>query len=288
MTGEKRMIGRKVKTGLAAAALVMAALLLGGCVSKPSDSEKEQKITVSGSTTVLPIAQAAAEAYMRNNSKADITVSGGGSGAGITAIGQGTVDIGMSSRELKATEISQYPDLVVTTVAKDALIMIVNPGNGLNSINLTTVRGIYNGTIRNWKDIGGSNLAIVVVGRDSASGTRGYFQEYVMKNENSTSSMLEKNSNGAVKETVAQTPGAIGYVGLGYHTGGVKALKLDVNGTLVEGSAATVLNKSYPASRDLFMITKGAPKGLAKSYIDFILSPAGQKIVQEQDFVPLK
>ena len=109
-----------------------------------------------------------------------------------------------------------------------------------------------------------------------------------MKNENSTSSMLGKNSNGAVKETVAQTPGAIGYVGLGYITGGVKALKLDVNGVLIEGSAATVLDKTYPASRDLYMITKGPAKGLAKAYIDFILSPAGQKIVQEQDFVPLK
>ena len=287
MIGEKRMIGRKMKTGLAAAALLMAALLLGGCVSKPPDSEKEQKITISGSTTVLPIAQAAAEAYMTNHTNADITVSGGGSGVGITAIGQGTVDIGMSSRELKSTEVTQYPDLVVTTVAKDALVMIVHSSNGLNSINLTAVRGIYNGTIKNWKDLGGSDMPIVIVGRDSASGTFGYFQEFVMKNENSTSSMLGKNSNGAVKETVAQTPGAIGYVGLGYHTGGVKALKLDVNGTLVEGSAATVLNKSYPASRDLFMITKGAPKGLAKSYTDFILSPAGQKIVQEQDFVPL-
>jgi phosphate transport system substrate-binding protein len=282
------MVKGKHEIGGAAVALVLAALLLSGCTSKPTDEEKAQKITVSGSTTVLPIAQAAAEAYMKNHTKADITVSGGGSGVGITAIGQGTVDIGMSSRELKSTEISQYPDLVVTTVAKDALVMIVNPGNGLNSISLTTVKGIYNGTIKNWKDIGGADLAIVLVGRDSASGTRSYFQEFVMKNENSTSSMLEKNSNGAVKETVAQTPGAIGYVGLGYTTGGVKALKLDVNGTLVDGSAATVLNKTYPASRDLFMITKGPAKGLAKAYIDYILSPAGQKIVSQQDFVPLK
>jgi phosphate transport system substrate-binding protein len=278
---------KKLRLGGAAAALIVCALLLGGCTGRQSNSGHE-KISVSGSTTVLPIAQAVAEAYMRNHSNTDITVSGGGSGAGITAIGQGTVDIGMSSREVKDTEKTQYPDLVITTVAKDALVMIVNPANGLSSINLTAVRGIYNGTIRNWKDLGGSEAAIVVVGRDSASGTRSYFQEFVMKNENSTSSMLEKNSNGAVKETVSQTPGAIGYVGLGYTVGDVKALKLDVNDTLVEGSAGTVLNKTYPASRDLFMITKGAPKGLARSYIDFILSPAGQKIVQEQDFVPLK
>ena len=268
--------------------LVISAILVGGCTSKPSENANHLRLTVSGSTTVLPIAQAAAEAYMNAHSNADITVSGGGSGAGITAIGQGTVDIGMSSRELKSSEMTQYPDMVVTTIAKDALVMIVHPSNGLSSINLTAVRGIYNGTYTNWKQIGGSDLAIVVVGRDSASGTRGYFQEFVMKNQNSTSSMLEKNSNGAVKETVAQTPGAIGYVGLGYTVGGVKALKLDVNGTLAEGSAANVLNKSYPASRDLYMITKGAAKGPAKSYIDFILSTAGQKIVQEQDFVPLK
>jgi phosphate transport system substrate-binding protein len=278
---------KKLRTGGVAAALVVCALLLCGCTGKQSGSGHE-KIAVSGSTTVLPIAQAAAEAYMHNHSNSDITVSGGGSGAGITAIGQGTVEIGMSSREVKSSETSQYPDLVVITVAKDALVMIVHPSNGLNSINLTAVKGIYNGTIKNWKELGGSDASIVIIGRDSASGTRGYFQEFVMKNENSTSSMLEKNSNGAVKETVAQTPGAIGYVGLGYTVGGVKALKLDVNGTLVEGSAATVLDKSYPASRDLFMITNGPAKGLAKSYIDFILSKAGQKIVQEQDFVPLK
>jgi phosphate transport system substrate-binding protein len=277
----------KMRMGVAAAALVACALLLSGCTGKQSSSGHE-KITVSGSTTVLPIAQAAAEAYMHDHSNADITVSGGGSGAGITAIGQGTVDIGMSSREVKSSEMTQYPDLVVTAVAKDALVMIVNPSNGLSSINLTAVKGIYNGTIKNWKDIGGSDTPIVLIGRDSASGTRGYFQEFVMKNENSTSSMLEKNSNGAVKESVVQTPGAIGYVGLGYHTGGVKALKLDVNGTLVEGSAATVLDKTYPASRDLYMVTKGPAKGLAKSYIDFILSPAGQKIVEQQDFVPLR
>jgi len=282
------MVKGKLKIGGAAVALVVLALLLSGCTSKPTNEEKAQKITVSGSTTVLPIAQSAAEAYMKDHTKADITVSGGGSGVGITAIGQGTVDIGMSSRELKSTEMTQYPDLVITTVAKDALVMIVHSSNGLNSINLTAVRGIYNGTIKNWKELGGSDMPIVIVGRDSASGTFGYFQEFVMKNENSTSLMLGKNSNGAVKETVAQTPGAIGYVGLGYTTGGVKALKLDVNGALIEGSAATVLDKTYPASRDLFMITKGPAKGLAKAYIDFILSPAGQKIVQAQDFVPLK
>jgi phosphate transport system substrate-binding protein len=270
-----------------AALLVAAALLMSGCTSKPAENAKHEKITVSGSTTVLPIAQAAAEAYMHNHSSADITVSGGGSGAGITAIGQGTVSIGMSSRELKDTEKTQYPDLVVTTVAKDALIMIVHSSNGVNALNLTAIKGIYKGTITNWKQVGGADLAIVLIGRDSASGTRSYFQEFVMKNENSTSSMLEKNSNGAVKESVAQTPGAIGYVGLGYTGGNVKSLKLDVNGMQVEGSAASIKDKSYPASRDLFMITKGAPTGLAKKYMDYILSPAGQAIVAQQDFVPL-
>jgi phosphate transport system substrate-binding protein len=281
------MNDKKLRMGGAVVALVVCALLLSGCTGNQSGSGNE-KIAVSGSTTVLPIAQAAAEAYMNDHPNADISVSGGGSGAGITAIGQGTVDIGMSSREVKSSEMTQYPDLVIITVAKDALVMIVHPSNVLDSINLTTVKGIYNGTIKNWNGLGGPDTPIVMVGRDSASGTRGYFQEYVMKNENSSSSMLEKNSNGAVKETVAQTPGAIGYVGLGYTVGGVKALKLEVNGTLVEGSSATVLDKSYPASRDLYMITKGPAKGLAKGFIDFILSPAGQKIVQKQDFVPLK
>jgi phosphate transport system substrate-binding protein len=246
------------------------------------------KLRVTGSTTVFPIAQAAADAYMEKNLKADIQVSGGGSGVGVQAIGEGTTDIGMSSREITDAEKAKYPGLVPIDVATDAVVIIVNPSNPVTSLTLDQIRGIYNGTYQGWNSVGGSLTYPVVIGRDSASGTRVYFSEAVMKNEKYRPDMREMNSNGAVKQTVAQTPGAIGYVGLGFIDSTVKAIKVYSNGQPVAPTIATVLAHQYPVSRPLYMITKGQPAGLAKDYIDFILSPDGQKIVQDQGFVPLQ
>jgi phosphate transport system substrate-binding protein len=280
------MKGRKyARAGGLVLVIVMSAILVGGCIS---NSSTHDKITVDGSTTLLPIAQAAAESYMQNHSNANIVVSGGGSGQGITDIGTKKVDIGMSSRAVKASEMTTYPGLVIVSVAKDALTMIVHPSNGVNSLTIAQVKGIYNGTYTNWNQLGGSGQAIVVIGRESSSGSRDYFNSSIMGGQNVLSTMLEQASNGAVHDTVGTTPGAIGYVGLGYIDSAVKALKIDVNGTLIEPSVANVLSKTYPVSRYLYMMTNGPAKGLAKDFINFILSTAGQKIVEQQGFVPLK
>ena len=247
------------------------------------------KLSVTGSTTLFPIAQAAAEAYMAMNPKADIQVSGVGSGPGIQAIGSGTTDIGMTSREITSAEMAQYPNLVKTDVATDAIVLIVNPANPVNALTLDQARGLYNGSIQGWNGVGGTLTYPIVIGRDSASGTRVYFNDFVMADEKYRSDMREMNSNGAVAQMVAQTPAGIGYVGLGFVTPDVKALALyNKNGQAVVPSIATVLNHTYPISRPLYMITQGQPTGLAKDYIDFILSPDGQKIVQDQGFVPLQ
>ena len=247
------------------------------------------KITVTGSTTVLPIAQLAAESYMSKNSSADIKVSGGGSGVGVQAAGEGTADIGMSSREVKDSEFQKYPDMKVTVVAGDGIALIVNPSNTVSSLTLAQVKDIYSGKITNWSQVGGTSGGIVVVGRDAASGTREFFWEYVMGKGDFAKGMLEKNSNGAVKQTIVQTPGAIGYVGLGYIDADVKALRIKLdNGTQVVASVSNVINGSYPISRSLYFLTKGEPKGLSKAFTDFILSDEGQKIVEEEGFVPLK
>lgn len=272
---------------MAAAALVIAALLLGGCTSGPSDGDRET-LKVDGSTTVFPIGQKAAEAYMDRHSNADIQVSSTGSGAGITAVGQGTAGIGMSSRDIKGSEMTAYPDLRPVAVAKDAIAMIVHKNNQLTGLNLSQIRGIYNGTVKNWKDIGGADLPIVVIGRDAASGTREYFTEHVMQKDNYTTGMLEKNSGSAIKESVAQTPGAIGYVGLGFIDSSVKALKISTAAGDIEANIANVLNGSYPISRSLYFITKGEPSGLAKKFLEFVLSAEGQKVVEQEGFVPLK
>ena len=247
------------------------------------------KITVTGSTTVLPIAQLAAESYMSKNSSADIKVSGGGSGVGVQAAGEGTADLGMSSREVKDSEFQKYPDMKVTVVAGDGIALIVNPSNTVSSLTLAQVKDIYSGKITNWSQVGGTSGGIVVVGRDAASGTREFFWEYVMGKGDFAKGMLEKNSNGAVKQTIVQTPGAIGYVGLGYIDADVKALRIKLdNGTQVVASVSNVINGSYPISRSLYFLTKGEPKGLSKAFTDFILSDEGQKIVEEEGFVPLK
>jgi phosphate transport system substrate-binding protein len=286
--------------GLAAALII--AVLVAGCTQQPGDGQATPTtpggqattppttvsvLKLSGSTTVLPIAQKAADAYMADHAMTDIQIASGGSSVGVQAIGEKTVDIGMSSRDLKAEEKTKYPGLVETVIANDGIAIIVNPANTVSGLTMDQIKAIYNGSVTNWKTVGGPDQTIVVVGRDSASGTREFFTESVMKKTNYTSTMLEKNSNGGVQQTIAQTPGAIGYVGLGYIDTTVKSVPILVNGTPVQATVGTVIGKTYPISRPLLMITQGSPAGLAKSYIDFILSPAGQKIVTEEGFVPL-
>jgi len=259
-----------------------------GTPQATSTATGSQTIKVSGSTTVLPIAQDAADAYMAAHPGTNIQVSGGGSGVGVQQIGDRLVDIGMSSRDLTPDEIAKYKDFVVTNVSLDGVAVIVNPNNNpVNSLTIAQIRSIYAGNVTNWKDVGGKDMPIVVISRDSASGTRTFFTDTVMGKVNYIKTMLEKNSNGAVQQSVAQTPGAIGYVGLGFIDPTVKALKINVNGTLVEPSVKTVLDKSYPISRYLLMITNGQPTGLTKDYIAYILSPDGQKLVAKEGFVPL-
>jgi phosphate transport system substrate-binding protein len=273
------------------ALLAVAVTFIAGCTAGTENETSAQgdgvsgTLSVTGSTTVLPIAQLAAEAFMAENFAADIQVSGGGSSVGVQAVGEGTAGIGMASRDLKDAEKEKYPELARYTVAIDGIAIIVNPGNTVEQLTLDQIRGIYNGTYTNWNQVGGSNQQIVVVGRDSASGTREYFQEAVMQKEDFVNTQLEKNSNGAVAQTIAQTPGAVGYVGLGYLDNTVKGLSVDVNGDAVLPTIENVKAGTYPIAREVFMFTKGEATGLAKAYIDFILSPDGQAIVEEEGFV---
>jgi len=263
----------------------------------PAASGSKGKLKVSGSTTVLPIAQKAAEAYMATHPNADIQVTGGGSGVGVQQIGEKSVDIGMSSRELSATEKTKYPALVRTVIAKDGIAIIVNPANEITVISAETAANIYTGKISKWTEVLGGNVPntnnqIVVVGRDSASGTREFFDKDgagILKGAAPIKSMLEKNSNGAITQTIAQTPGAIGYVSIGFVDKSVKALPIWWNdpNKAVSPTKGNVLDRSYPVNRELFMFTNGQPTGLAKDYIDFILSPDGQKIVDEEGYVSL-
>jgi phosphate transport system substrate-binding protein len=259
----------------------------------PVSTGQKQTIKISGSTTVLPIVQKAADQYMAAHPDADIQVSGGGSGVGIQAIGAKTVDIGMTSREVTKDEMAKYPGFVITTVAKDGIAVIVNPANEIQYITLDQVKGIYLGSITKWTQITGANVPgtnnqIVIIGRDSASGTRTYFDETVLLKATPVNTMLEKNSNGAVLQTVAQTPGSIGYVSIGFVSKDIKVLPIWYNSQkIIAPTIDNVKTKTYPISRDLYLITNGQPSGLTGDFIKYILSPDGQKIVADEGYVTL-
>lgn len=286
-------------------ALLIASLIVAGCTSNGSTSSSSsaaattapaaqtETLTLTGSTTVLPIAQAVADAYMQAHPEANIQVSGGGSGVGIQAIINKKVDIGMSSADVSAAQQAQDSNMNIITIAHDGIAIIVNPANSIQSISLDQVKAIYNGSITSWSSLPGAGVAnsnnqIVLVGRDSSSGTRTYFDSSVMKGTNDSLTMHEDNSNGAVLQEVAQTPGAIGYISIGYLDNTVKALPIQLaNGTTIAPTVATVKNKTYPIHRDLYMITNGQPTGLAQDYITYLLSADGQKIVVAQGYVAL-
>jgi phosphate transport system substrate-binding protein len=253
---------------------------------------KKQTIKISGSTTVLPIVQKAADQYMSSHPEADIQVSGGGSGVGIQAIGAKTVDIGMSSREVTTAELAKYPNFVVTSIAQDGIAVIVNPANEIQYITLDQIRDIYLGRIVKWTEINGANVPtnnqIVIIGRDSASGTRTYFDETVLLKATPTNKMLEKNSNGAILQTVAQTPGSIGYISIGFVSKDAKALPIWYNAQkFVAPTIDNVKSKTYPISRDLYVVTNGKPTGLTSDFITYILGPEGQKIAADEGYVTI-
>lgn len=244
-------------------------------------------IDIKGSTTVLPIAQKAAEAYMKGNPNAKITVSGGGSGNGIKAIIDGTTDIGNASRFIKdkeaqlAMEKGVYP--VPFRVALDCIVPIVSPSNKVTNLTSDQLKDIYTGKITNWKEVGGDDKEIVVVSRDTSSGTFEAWKDMVMKDEKVVQSALTVPSSGAIVQTIAKTDTAIAYVGFGYLTKEVKALS--VNG--ISGSIETTLSGAYPISRPLFMFTKGWPEGETLDFINFVISKKGQELVKEAGFIPM-
>ena len=245
-------------------------------------------ISINGSTTVLPIAQKAAEAFMKEHPDVKISISGGGSGNGIKALIDKTTDIADSSRAIKPEEIEQAKakgaSPVEFIVAFDCIVPIVHPTNPLKNITLDQLKGIYKGDIKNWKEIGGADKPIVIVSRDTSSGTYEVWEEKVMKKERVYPGALLQASNGAVAQAISKNPNAIGYIGVGYEDKTVKMLS--VNG--IVGNKETTLNKTFPISRPLYMYTPVPAAGDVKNFLDYVMSDKGQKLVEEEGFIPLK
>ncbi len=245
-------------------------------------------IRVDGSTTVLPIAQKAAEVYMKKHPDVKIYVSGSGSGTGIKALIDGTTHIATSSREAKDKEIASGKEkgilLTAHKIALDGIVPIIHPSMNINDITMEQLRDIYNGKIKSCKELGGPNRPISVVSRDTSSGTYEVWEEKVLKGDQVRPDALLVASNGQAVQTVAQNKYAIGYIGIGYIDKSVKVLK--VNG--IVASAKSVRDGSWPIARPLFLYTNGEPTGKIGNFIKFVLSKEGQNIVNEVKYVSIQ
>jgi phosphate transport system substrate-binding protein len=267
--------------------LTLIATLFSGCTQNAANT----KISLGGSTTIQPIADSAAAAFMNLHSNITVEVYGGGSSVGIKGVAKGTYDIGDASRSAVADDLKDISgvtidQLIPHKIALDGIAIIVSKqiyDSGVTNISRTQLKEIYNHTITNWKTLGGPDTTIFVVGRDTSSGTYASFNDMLKLNE--STQILDKSAseNAQVKAAVAGSNNAIGYVGLGFVDSNTPALKL--NGVLP--SVTTISDNTYPLSRSLYMYTKGEATGAVKMFIDFILSPEGQAIVEQEEFVPL-
>lgn len=252
-----------------------------------------QKITVKGSDTVLPLSQKEAEDFMKANKGFSITVVGGGSGTGISALLDGTTDIAMSSRKMKMSEKLKLQEagrsVKEVIVAYDALAVIVNPGNKVSQLTRDQLEKIYTGKIINWKEVGGEDMQIIVYSRETSSGTYEFFKEHVMGNKNYSSKVLNMPATGAIVQSVSQTKGAIGYIGLAYMEKDIKAINVSYDGKkFVAPSMTTAKDKTYPVVRPLYYYYENKNEKKVKPLVDYIMSPIGQGIVEKVGYVPVK
>ncbi len=274
---------------------ILSLTLLMSCAGKEQkNNASKNAITVKGSDTVLPLTQKEAEEYMKKHADAAITVVGGGSGVGITALMDGTTDVAMSSRQLKMEEKVKFDEkksnLKEVVIAKDALAVIVNPKNKIDKLTREQLSDIYTGKTTNWKEVGGADLKITVYARETSSGTYEFFKEHVMDKKNYATTVLNMPATGAIVQSVSQTEGAIGYVGLAYETKEIKpiAVSYDAGKTYVLPSVIAAQDGTYPVARPLYYYYSAEKEAIIKPFVDFILSEEGQKTVLEVGYVPLK
>ena len=239
-------------------------------------------LRISGGTAHIPVMKEAAKRVMAANGDIQITIAGGGSGAGIKQVGEGLVDIGNSGRKPSDAEVEKY-GLSMYRWAIDGVTAIVNPGNTVKALSSEQLKAIYAGTITSWKAVGGEDRPINIYTRDKASGTRAVFWKKALAKGEISGKAQFVASNGAMKSAVANDPYAIGYMSVGYLDDSVTPVTLDG----VTPSLATVKSGAYKVARGLYSNTKGEYKGLAKAFIDYLLSPEGQAIAGKKGFIPV-
>lgn len=274
---------------------------LGVTLSAPDAGARKSMIQVKGSDTMVNLVQILAEEYMGRNPKTPIAVLGGGSGTGIAALINGTCDIASHSRPMKESEIQMAGKRGVAprnfVIAVDGLSVIVNAKNSLNELTMDQVGAMFRGEVKNWKDLGGPDEPISLYGRQSNSGTYVFFQEHVLGKQNYSPDMKRMNGNAQIVEGVAADKNGVGYVGVGYIVDsdgnvreGIKILKISKAPDSPAYSPldrAAVDSGDYPIARPLFQSTLGVPEGAVRDFIQFEISPEGQKIVEREGFFPI-
>ncbi len=289
-----RMNAKKMSALLVLATLLSLSVLFSGCGQKEdaakgtgNSAEKTEltgSLTIAGSTSVQPFSEVLAEEFMAKNPGTQISVQGGGSSQGVAAAVSGAADIGAASRDLKDEEKTETPELQAIKIAIDGVAIVVNPANGVSEISKEDVKNIFTGNITNWSELGGKDAPITVVCREEGSGTRDAFESIIMEEEPVTSSAIIQNSNGAVRTTVAGDENSIGFVSLAIVNDEIKALNIDG----VEATVENIKSGTYKVFRNFNYLVKGEPTGLAKAFIDYVLSEEGQAIVQEEGAITVK
>ncbi len=250
-------------------------------------------VTVKGSDTMVILAQRWAEEYMKQNPGKKVQVTGGGSGVGIAALINGTTDIANASREMKPDEKGKVRDRfnvlpTETTVAMDGVTIYVNEANPVQQLTIEQLRGMFNGDITSWKDVGGPDAKIVLYSRENSSGTYAFFKENVLKGDDYASSAQTLPGTAAVVNAVSKEKNGIGYGGAAYAKGVREVKVVGKDGQAYLPTAENVKASKYPLSRGLFMYTRGKPSGEAAAFIAFCLSPAGQELATKVGYFPAK
>ena len=248
---------------------------------------------IKGSDTVLPVAQQTAERFMNQHPDTRVTVTGGGTGVGISALLDNTTDIAMASRPIKFSEKmkikSAGEDVAEIVVAYDALAVVAHPSNPVKQLTRQQLEDIFRGKITNWKQVGGDDRKIGVYSRETSSGTYEFFKESVLKNKNYMANSLSMPATGAIIQSVSQTKGAIGYVGLAYVSPRVKTLSVSYDGKhYAAPTVENATNKTYPIVRPLYYYYNVKKKAEIDPLIQYILSPDGQDIIKKSGYIPVK
>lgn len=289
---------KNISTTLKLTILLLILFVFGaaGCAKKDkTDSKNKKSVTIKGSDTMVHLMSTLAEAFMKKNPEVMVSVTGGGSGTGIAALINGTTDVCASSRDMQPKEKDQAKEKnknpVEKVIAFDGIAIVVHPDNPIKDISMEQLKKIYTGAYKNWKELGGPDVPLTVLSRESNSGTYVFFQEHVLNKENYAPTVKLMPASSSIVQSISADKWSIGYVGLGYTKEGnikVVPVKKDDSSPAISPTHATVLDKTYSIARALYLYFNGEPSDNNKIFLDYAMSPEGQKIVEETGYITLK